>query len=76
MWSPEGVLGVAACPIAPEATLTDKHLGSYCVLPCELLHDLKGYLGAVLKKLPSILQSSLKASVSECTDGLWKKSHM
>ena len=62
--------------LAPEATLADKHLGSYCVLPCEPLHDLKGYLGAVLKKLPSILHSSLKTSVSECTDALWKKSHM
>ena len=46
--------------LAPEATLDDLHLGSCCVLQCEPLHDLKGYLGAVLRKL----QSSLKASVS------------
>ena len=62
--------------LAPEATLNDLHLGSCCVLPCKQLHDLKGYLGAVLRKLPSILQSSLKASVSEYLDTLWKKSHL
>ena len=28
--------------LAPEATLAELHLGSYCVLPCEPLHDLKG----------------------------------
>ena len=62
--------------LAPEATLAEIHLGSYCVLPCEPLHDLKGYLGAVLKKLPSVLHSSLKASVSQCLDALGKKSHL
>ena len=62
--------------LAPEATLAELHLGSYCVLPCEPLHDLKGYLGAVLRKLPSILQSPLKATVSEYLDSLWKKSHL
>ena len=51
--------------LAPDATFTQLHLSSYCVLPCEPLHDLKGYLGAVLRKLPSVLHSSLKVSVRE-----------
>ena len=46
------------------------------MLTCEPLHDLKGYLGAVLRKLPAVLQSSLKVSVGECLDALWKKSHL
>ena len=61
--------------LALEATLAKLHLGSYCVLPCESLHELKGYLGAVLRKLSSILQLPLRATVSKYLDSLWKKSH-
>ena len=43
--------------LTPEATLSALHMCSYCVLTCEPLHDLKGYLGAVLRKLPTVLQS-------------------
>ena len=43
--------------LTPEATLPALQVCSYCVLLCEPLHDLKGYLGAVLRKLPTVLQS-------------------
>ena len=43
---------------------------------CSFLHDLKGYLGAVLRKLPAALQSLLKVSVGECLDALWMESHL
>ena len=60
---------------APETALSELHLSSYCVLPCEPLHDFKGYLAIVLRKLPSILpQSTMKSSVSDCVDMLYKKS--
>lgn len=54
--------------LTPEATLPTLHMSSYCVLPCEPLHDLKEYLGAVLRRLP--------VSAGECLDALWKKSHL
>ena len=61
---------------APEST-TEHCLSSYCVLLCEPLHDLKGYLAAVLRKLPSVLPpSALKFTVSECLDLLWKKTNL
>ena len=41
---------------SPESNLEDFHLNKYCVLPFEPLHDLKGYLGGVLKNsLPLFL---------------------
>ena len=78
----KGVLcGVQRVPsllmFAPEACLSDLYLSSYCVLPCEPLHDLKGYLAAVLRMLPSILPSSaLKGCVCEYLDTLWKKPNL
>ena len=62
---------------ALEACLSDLHLSSYCVLPCELLHDLKGYLASVLRMLPSILPSSaLNGCVCEYLDTLWNKPNL
>ena len=58
--------------LTSEAMLTALHLSRYCVLPSLPLHDLKGYLGAVLRKLPAVLQSSLKVSASEYLNALWK----
>ena len=42
---------------SPESTLGDLNLQDYEVLPFEPLHDLKGYLGSVLRKLPSVIHS-------------------
>ena len=62
---------------APETSLSELHLSSYCVLPCEPLHGLKDYLAAVLRKLPSILPvSALKASISVYLDTVWKKTNL
>ena len=73
---------------APEASLSELHLNSYCVRPCEPLHDLKSYLAAVLRKLPSYLAavlrklpsvlpvSALKSSVSQYLDTVWKKANL
>ena len=62
---------------APEASLSELHLNSYCVRPCEPLHDLKAYLAAVLRKLPSVLPvSALKSAVSQYLDTVWKKANL
>ena len=62
---------------APETSLSELNLSSYCVLPCEPLHDLKGYLAAVLRKLPSVLPvSALKTDVSLYLDTVWKKANL
>ena len=59
---------------APETSLSELQLSSCCVLPCEPLHDLKGYLAAVLRRIPVILpESALKNSVSAYLETLWKK---
>ena len=62
---------------APDTTLSELHLSNYYVLPCEPLHDLKGYLAAVLRKLPSILPPcALKLAVSQCLDQVFKKAKL
>ena len=61
---------------APEASLSELHLSSYCVLPCEPVHDLKGYWAPVLRKLPSVLPSLLKSAISLYLDTVWKKANL
>ena len=56
----KGILcGVQRVPslliFSPESALGDLNLQDYEVLPFEPLHDLKGYLGSVLRKLPSVI---------------------
>ena len=66
----KGILsGVQRVPsllmFSPESLLSDLNLQDYEVLSFEPLHDLKGYLGSVLKKLPSVIPvSDLKKEVS------------
>ena len=73
VWSPAGACCVASCL---RIHLFKLYLSSYCVLSWEPLHHLKGYSGAVLSRMPSVLQSSLKVSVGDCLGALWKKSHL
>ena len=62
---------------SPESSLSDLNLQDYEVLSFEPLHDLKGYLGSVLKKLPSVIPvSDLKEEVSMYLDSVWKKAHL
>ena len=64
---------------SPETDLEDLSLDKYCVLPFEPLHDLKGYLGGVLKKLSSLIPASagaLKQKVSTYLDSVFKKAHL
>ena len=61
----------------PEVCLEDLSLQRYSVLPFEPLHDLKGYLGAILRKLPSVIPNGpLKDSVAAYLDSIWKKEHL
>ena len=63
--------------MAPESSLDEFHLDSYSVLPCEPLHDLKGYLGAVFRQLPSVLgPSRLKTSLCDYFSTLCKKANL
>ena len=58
-----------------ESVLGDLNLQDYEVLPFEPLHDLKGYLGSVFRKLPSVIQNgALKVSIY--LDTVWKKAHL
>ena len=62
---------------SPERALGDLNLQDYEVLPFEPLHNLKGYLGSVLGKLPSVIQNgALKKKVSIYLDTVWKKAHL
>ena len=62
---------------SPESALGDLNLQDYEVLPFEPLHDLKGYLGSVLRKLPLVIQNgALKKKVSIYLDTVWKKAHL
>lgn len=71
-----GVQRVLVLLFAPQSTLVELCLSSYCALLCEPSHDLKGYLATVLRKLPSVLPpSALKLAVSECLDLLWKETN-
>jgi hypothetical protein len=78
----KGILhGVQRVPsllmFSPESSLDDLHLHEYEVLPFEPLHDLKGYLGSTLRKLPSVIQDGrLKRDVSTYLDSVWKKAHL
>lgn len=49
----------------PTLSLSDLNLGSYCVLDCEPLHDLKGHLINMLTELPHILSGEPKKRVSD-----------
>ena len=43
----------------------------------EPLHDLKGYLGALLRKLPSVIPNGpLKDGVAAYLESVWKKEHL
>ena len=58
----KGILcGVQRVPsllmFSPKRALGDLNLQDYEVLPFESLHDLEGYLGSVLRKLPSVIQN-------------------
>ena len=78
----KGILcGVQRVPsllmFSPESALGDLNLQDYEVLPFEPLHDLKGYLGSVLRKLPSVIQNgALKKKVSIYLDTVWKRAHL
>ena len=78
----KGILsGVQRVPsllmFSPESSLSDLNLQDYEVLSFEPLHDLKGYLGRVLKKLPSVIPvSDLKEEVSMYLESVWKKAHL
>ena len=62
---------------SPESALGDLNLQDHEVLSFEPLHDLKGYLGSVLRKLPSVIQSgALKKRVSIYLETVWKKAHL
>ena len=61
----------------PEVCLEDMSLQKYSVLPFDPLHDLKGYLGGILRKLPSVIPNGpLKDSVAAYLDSIWKKEHL
>ena len=61
MWSTESTITI---DVLPESALGDLNLQDYEVLPFEPLHDLKGYLGSMLRKLPSVIQNgALKVSI-------------
>ena len=61
----------------PEVCLEDMSLQRYSVLPFEPLHDLKGYMGAILKKLTSVIPNGrLKDCVAAYLDSVWKKEHL
>ena len=62
--------------MAPESSLDEFHLDSYSVLPCEPLHDLKGYLGAVFRQLPSVLGPSRLKTLCDYFSTLWKKANL
>ena len=78
----KGILcGVQRVPsllmFSPESALGDLNLQDYEVLPFVPLHDLKGYLGSVHRKLPSVIQNgALKRKVSIYLDTVWKKAHL
>ena len=62
---------------SPENALGDLYFQGYEVLPFEPIHDLEGYLGSVLRKLPSVIQNgALKKKVSIYLDTVWKKAHL
>ena len=61
---------------SPESALGDLNLQDYEVLPFEPLHDLTGYLGSVLRKLPSVIQNGVLKKVSIYLDTVWKKAHL
>ena len=78
----KGILcGVQRVPsllmFSPECALGDLNLQDYEVIPFEPLHDLKGYLGSVLRKLPPVIQSgALKKKESMYLETVWKKAHL
>ena len=73
MWCSESILSFV---FTPEVCIEDI-LQRYSVLPFEPLHDLKGYLGGILRKLPSVIpKGPLKDSVAAYLDSIWKKEHL
>ena len=61
----------------PEVCLEDMSLQRYSVLPFEPLHDLKGYLSGILRKLPFVIPNGpLKDGVAAYLDSVWKKEHL
>ena len=82
LYTLKGILcGVQRVPsllmFSPGSALGDLNLQDYEVLPFEPLHDLKGYLGSVLRKLSSVIQNgALKKKVSIYQDTVWKKAHL
>jgi hypothetical protein len=78
----KGILcGVQRVPsllmFSPESQMGDLNLQFYEVLPFEPLHDLKGYLGSVFRKLPSVLpEGHLKKAVATYLESVWKRAHL
>ena len=61
----------------PEVCLGDMSLQRYSVFLFKPLHDLKGYLGGTLRKLPSVIPNDpLENSVAAYLDCVWKKEHL
>ena len=57
----------------PTQGLSELHLGSYIVLDCEPLHDLKGHLINLLTELPHILPNDCKTLTNNLLQHLSKK---
>ena len=73
------ILGLILCGVqrvptiainSPTVPLSSLNLGSYIVLDCEPLHDLKGHLINLLTELPHILNGDSKKAVSDLLDHL------
>ena len=49
----------------PTSELKQFNLQRYLILPCDTLHDLKGYLNNLLPNVPTLLTGELKTNVHD-----------
>lgn len=68
--------GVSSVPalsfMTPQMTMHDCNLGEYEVIPCEPLHDVKGYIKHLWDELPSRISSDENNILASALDAAFQ----